>query len=191
MSHQFIANLLLDREEISNLLSLVDPSDTKVSSEFFDRFGFSHLVISGNYAQALHLGRSVLELVQLLDEAKFVTMHKGTPYYWMGMAAYLLANFETAVYLMDASVAEDVKNDPGSTDTPSRLFFRLESENPNQAAQKLTEDAERQLTKHLGEYNKIIETYDLAFDKLSINSLRRRILEPATLSGDPNQDRIQ
>jgi len=185
MPSEFIASLLLEKQEISRLLAEVDPSNSAESNKFFDRFGLNNLVANGNYAQALHMGRGVLELVQNLDKVKYIQMHKGGTYYWMGMAAYFLADFQTAIYLMDAAVSEDVKNSPASANTPARLLFRLEGSNPNQAAQKLTEDAEKQLLKLINEYNKIIEAHTLSFDHLDLNSLRRRILEPATLSKDP------
>jgi hypothetical protein len=65
------------------------------------------------------------------------------------------------------------------------LFLRLQSDDPNQAAQKLTEDAESQLKKQIEQYNKIIETYKLSFPPLAIEVLREKIFVPATISADP------
>lgn len=183
MAKAFLAQLYLDKEEVANLLSKVDLESIKPSSEFFYRFGLNKLISDQKYHEAIILGHRVLGLVKDLDPGKFKDMHKGALYYSMGIAAYLLNDYQTAIFFMDATASEDVKNDK-NPDTPGRLFLRLIGNNPDQAAKQLTEDAERKVQEFINEYNKIVELHKLNFPHINIDTIRHKFLEPAIVSTD-------
>jgi len=112
-------------------------------TEFFQQFGFGSLV---QYRQPLFAYNEILRVLQecrAADEKAFKEIHKGGPYYWLGMAAYMFRDFETSVYFMDAAVSEDLRNNVSVKDTPAMLFITLRGDHPHQAAKefvKISED---------------------------------------------------
>jgi len=82
--------------------------------------------------------KAVLESIKLVASDRFSTMHKGTPYYFMGTAAYRMDDFERALFWMDSAVSEDVAaNGENWVNVPAGYFFRLDADSPNQYARDL------------------------------------------------------
>ena len=65
---------------------------------------------------------------------KFQIIHKGTPFYILGIESFIIGDFERAVFYMDAAFSEDISSYKSLNDTPSRLFFALDIKNQNQMA---------------------------------------------------------
>jgi hypothetical protein len=68
------------------------------------------------------------------DPKKFHTIHKGTPFYFLGTQSFIIGDFERAVFYMDVALSEDKRSYPFLKNTPAKLFFALDSTDPNQLA---------------------------------------------------------
>lgn len=129
-------------------------------TEYFQSFHFGTLI---KYDRPLIAYKEVIRVLKeclIADYEAFSNIHKGGPYYWLGYAAFLARDFETAVYFMDAATAEDLRendeiyhNDLKNIETPALLFIQLKGDHPKQAAKKLVELAETRM-------NELIDTYN-------------------------------
>lgn len=70
----------------------------------------------GNVIESTHLPYErfvcyeyLLSEIKQLDERKYYSLHKGTPFYFLAWTAFLLKDYEKAVFYMDAAIAEDMK----------------------------------------------------------------------------------
>ncbi len=112
-------------------------------TEFFQQFAFGFLV---QHRQPLFAYNEILRVLQecrAADDKAYKVIHKGGPYYWLGMAAYMFRDYESSVYFMDAAVSEDLRSNAAATDTPAMLFITLRGDHPHQAAKefvKISED---------------------------------------------------
>jgi len=61
---------------------------------FFDRFSYVHELAAGNFASALQQGLELLLRCQELAPDACQKLHKGTPFYGLGMAAFLIHDFD-------------------------------------------------------------------------------------------------
>ncbi len=163
----------------------VDPAEFRAAAaqgngtQFFQQFGFGFLV---NHRQPLFAYNEILRVLQecrTLDEKAYREIHKGGPFYWLGMAAFMFRDFETSVYFMDAAVAEDLRRDPAAVDTPAMLFITLRGDHPHQAARDFVAMSE-------GLIGGIIQTYlkyqgrDPSAADLTLDDLRGKFLHAAT-----------
>lgn len=73
------------------------------------------------------------------DSIKFQKIHKGTPFYLLGILSFVIKDFERAVFYMDAALSEDTRSYPTQGETPSKLFFALDIKNQNQMALPIVE----------------------------------------------------
>ena len=44
-----------------------------------------------------------------LDASLYEELHKGTPFYWTGTAAFMLHDYRTAAFFHDAAISEDLR----------------------------------------------------------------------------------
>src|SRR5262245_432724 len=92
---------------------------------FFERtkpyLQFLHM---GQFSQVVDVGLQLLNDIRQSDRATYAT-HKGSPFYYLGIAAFASHDYQTATFFFDAAVAEDVRNYQRKEDTPARLFMRL------------------------------------------------------------------
>lgn len=120
-------------------------------------------------------------LFELLDSCKkldidaFNKIHKGHPYYFIGISSFLMDDYQTAVYFFDAAVTEDrnAGAEPKSSPTPSTKFLMLEGEIGGQTAKPLTAIAkakvERALEYYQSNVSKTTDTPSLDLDKIRNN----------------------
>jgi len=130
--------------------------------------------------QSLQLRDKLFQLLRTckqIDADTFTKIHKGHPYYFIGITSYLLHDYPTALYYFDASVTEDLEvmiHKPEET-PPSILFITLDADNRRQAAWNLTNDAKTRIEREIEYYNK-------KFNKvLSVNALREKFIQPALM----------
>jgi hypothetical protein len=103
----------------------------------------------------------------------------------MGMAAYRIHDFQTAIYYIDATLSEDNRNFPDDQNTPPHLFLRLEGEDGRQAAQHIVQGVQQTIEEYIGLYNQVLDKNPIGIQKYSIDDLRKSFLIPSTLSGEP------
>lgn len=96
----------------------------------------------------------LLDFCKKLNGEAFNKIHKGHPYYFIGISSFLMDDFQTAVYFFDAAVTEDINAgaEPKSNPRPSTKFLMLEGEMDGQAAKPLTALAKEKVKRALEYY---------------------------------------
>jgi hypothetical protein len=104
-------------------------------AQLFDNY-YPYLaqINAGQHAQAIDDGIKLLQEVKNLAPNEYHQTPKGTPFYLLGIAAYLAHDYQTAAFLFDAAASEDLAHSPTNLNTPALLFMRLDNKNQNQAA---------------------------------------------------------
>lgn len=99
---------------------------------------------------------SLLNECKKIDANAFAKIHKGHPFYFIGITSFLMEDFQTALYFFEAAMTEDINSgaDPRDKATPGTRFLMMEGEIEGHAAQGLTAVAkaqvERAITYYLG-----------------------------------------
>jgi len=103
----------------------------------------------------------------------FINIHKGHPYYFIGISSYLLDDYQTAIYYLDAAVTEDMNSgaDPMNSPRPSTRFLMLEGETTDQAARPITKIAQAKVERVLRYYHNSVNK-DSVITELTIEDLR-------------------
>lgn len=173
-------NRNLSNDELVELLRASAFGDTALADDFFGRFNYVQELVNGNFSTALDLGISLLLQCRSLDENAYTTIHKGTPFYWLGTAAFMVHDHETATFFFDASVSEDIRAgaDPINNVTPALRFIQIEGNQPNQAAQGLVLASQARVDDLLNQYNNMTGRPANMAD-LTLNDLRQTFLQPA------------
>ena len=117
---------------------------------------------------------ALLAACKRIDVDAFTKIHKGHPYYFIGITSYLMDDYQTAIYFFDAAVTEDINSgaDPINDPTPSTRFLMLEGEPDNQAAKELAKLAQTKVERALEHYHAKI-TKNPIIPQLSLDDLRR------------------
>jgi hypothetical protein len=186
MSREFITKIHVLEDELSIMLSELPDNDPNAASDFFARFGFWQLYYSNRFYETLDRGHEILPLCARLNPEVYKKIHKGYPLYWMGMAAYRIHDFQSAIYYIDATLSEDLKNIPTNPDTPPRLFLRLEGEDDRQAAKDIVQGAQETVEEYINLYNQILKESKLKTPLLNIDDVRSGLLRPAVSSDNPD-----
>lgn len=151
------------------------------SRRWFSRFKFASDAINGNPAGALYQGLDLLNKCRALDENAYAEIHKGGAFYWLGIASFLVNEYEMATFFFDASVSEDIRwgDDPKSTKpTPAMLFMRMDGDQPNQAARELVGFAQARVESLISDYNAMSGN---PTNNMTIQFLREHLLIPSVL----------
>jgi hypothetical protein len=143
---------------------------------FFEQFAYQ-----GEPHATLAHGQSLLAKCKSLEPDIYKTLHKGTPFYWLAIAAFLVNDYETAAFYIDAAVSEDLRVEPANGTTPALLFFKIDDSTPNQAARVLVTLLKTRIEELVRIYNARNGACkpDLAFDEI-----RTSFLQPAALVGN-------
>jgi hypothetical protein len=118
----------------------------------------------------------LLRFCKDIDAEAFSKIHKGHPYYFIGITSYLLDDFQTAIYFFDAAVTEDINSgaDPIDNPKPSTHFLMLEGEADYQSAKELTRFAQAKVARVLEHYAKITKNPEVS--DLTLDDLRNRFI---------------
>jgi hypothetical protein len=77
---------------------------------FFETFGIGNdKNIAKNPFERLSDYEELLQLIQRTNPTKYLVIHKGTPFYFMGWLAFQTKSFEKGMFYMDAAVSEDIR----------------------------------------------------------------------------------
>jgi len=147
-----------------------NPKDAK---RFFRRLPYNVYYNEKDYLNTFNSAIDSLTRLKSLDAQSYKDIHKGHIFYFTAISAFMVHDFQAATFFFDATAAEDMKNDPGER-TPGLLFMVLDGQNPNQAAQELTDKAEKWLKTMIEEYNKVAGSVNL-----TIGEIRQLFLEKA------------
>ena len=149
------------------------------SRRWFSRFKFAYDAVNGNPHSALRQGIDLLNKCRTLDEDAYKEIHKGGAFYWLGIASFLVNEYEMAVFFFDAAVSEDIRwgDKPNSPNpSPAMLFMQLAGEHPRQNGKKLTELAEAGIKRWTENYNSLSGVSSIP---MSTQILRERLLIPS------------
>jgi hypothetical protein len=98
-------------------------------------------------AVQIRLWERVLAILREADERRYAILHKGTPFYFLGVASYIAEDFERALYYLDCALSEDLRLHAERWHLiPSGMFVRLDSLPANQFGRQLVHDALGRLT---------------------------------------------
>jgi len=118
LSDQFAKALTQDFQALSS-----DPSD---ADDLFSSLGLPGLFGHSPERQILAWER-VLSILRAADPGRYESLHKGTPFYFLGVAAYLAHDFPRALFYMDGALAEDHRlHGDRWHRLPSGMFVRLD-----------------------------------------------------------------
>src|SRR5258706_2748637 len=139
-----------------------------------------------NNRQFLHLRDRLFELLRAckgIDSAAFSKIHKGHPYYFIGITSYLLDDFQTAIYFFDAAVTEDLNAGahPTANPKPSTRFLMLEGTEKGQGAKIITEITEAKIDRVLNYYQTQI-TKHTSIRQLTKDILRTEFIVPCLIN---------
>lgn len=174
-SRQFL-NLTTDELKSALIENAYRKNDE--SRRWFSRFKFASDSINGNPHIALGQGLDLLNTCKALNEDAYKEIHKGGAFYWLGIASFLVNEYEMATFFFDASVSEDLRwgDNPKINPTPAMLFMQLDGENPVQKAKKLTELAQEGIKRWVENYNNLS---GVSSSPMSIQILRERLFIPS------------
>lgn len=163
-------------DELRRRFQKAATGDTVLAHNFFAHFPFVDYYKKKDYLSAFNSAIDILTDLKGLDIQAYGTIHKGYIFYFTAISAFLLHDFQSAAFFFDAAASEDIKNDPNPR-APSLLFMILDSQNPNQAAQQLTQIAERWLRSMVDEYNHYPDSVGIAIEEIRQHFLERAITD--------------
>jgi hypothetical protein len=118
---------------------------------FDDNTPYYDAIQKGQFPWAVSTGLSQLEKIKETDPTKYAAP-KGTPFYFMGIAAFASHDYQTATFFFDAAVSEDVKHYAGDRNKPAMLFMRLDKTGQGEAAQQIVDIVVDKLKAALKDY---------------------------------------
>ena len=80
----------------------------RVADNFFSKCGLPVRLSYSPVAQ-IEAWEYILGLMAENDPNRYRELHKGTPFYFLGMASYSARDFEKALFYMDAALEEDLR----------------------------------------------------------------------------------
>src|SRR5947199_3082858 len=90
----------------------------------------------------IEMWERTLTILRNSDERRYEALHKGTPFYFLGIASYLGQDFERALFYMDCALDQDFRlHGPRWYRIPSGMFVRLDDVPDTQAGRELVRDA--------------------------------------------------
>jgi hypothetical protein len=133
---------------------------------------------------ALNEGLSLLLRFRRADPAGYRAEHKGAHFYWLGVAAFMTHDYQTAAFFFDAAVSEDIAggSDPTKSETPALKFAYIRGDEPEQAARVLVKDLERRVNIAIDGYNSRPDRLAVT-PQLGIDDIRRSLIRYSLASG--------
>jgi hypothetical protein len=150
---------------------------------FFDRYTepyLSEILLYYRYLVAIDKCIEFLNHVKQFSPTGYDNISKGTPFYWMGLAVFRSHDFQTATFLFDAAVSEDLKYHPNDPNQPSLLTMQLKRENPHQAALEVVTSVVHKIEEAITDYNNRGGSKPLSF-----NDTQQHFLTPMITGGNP------
>jgi hypothetical protein len=105
------------------------------------------------FSQAVDEGIEFLRQTKQFARSAYETTPKGTPFYLLAIAAFHSHDFQTATFLFDAALSEDLTHSPENTNTPALLTMRLDDQDEKQAAFDIVKVVVRQIEAAISSYN--------------------------------------
>ncbi len=113
------------------------------------------LLINGQYQILRDRMFSLLRTCKQIDNNVYESIHKGHPYFFIGITSYHLGDYQTAISFFDAALSEDLSIEDG-IERPTQLFFLLKVDNTYNAALQETKFVESKINRAITFYNDVI-----------------------------------
>lgn len=144
---------------------------------------FNRLRIPVHFSQdpvtQIKMWERVLTVLSRADRQRYDVLHKGTPYYFLGIASFLAEDFERAVFYLDCAVQQDHRlHGQRWYRIPSGMFLRLDDLPLEQAGRSLV----RQGRVALEQYADAVANE--GGEALSLQDYRARLVNQS-IEGDP------
>jgi hypothetical protein len=168
-------------EEEFKALYLDAANNKNSATAFWNRYNSDPdpriLLVNRQYLSLRDRLFALLTACKRIDADAFINIHKGHPYYFIGISSYLLDDYETSIYFFDAAVTEDLNSgsDPENNPSPSTRFLMLQGESDDQAAKQITQYAQAKVERVLKHYHSKI-TKDPSISQLTLDDLRKNFI---------------
>jgi len=171
---------LLTGDELRTAFLAAAAATPKEANAFFGRFKYAYDLFGGNYSSAVNLGLALLASCRAIDQSAYRHIHKGTAYYWIGSAAFLMQEPELAAFFFDAAVSEDLRAGahPVSNPSPALRFTLIDAAATDQAARPLVEATDARIRELIDNYNSRPGRRP-ASPPLSLDAIRKALLLPS------------
>ena len=175
----------LDDTELRSLFLQAAAGEAKDADAFFNRFEYFQRLRERSYSAALDQGIKLLATCKQIEPNAYQNIHKGTPFYWIGTAAFLVHDYQTATFFFDAAVSEDIRigADPVSKSTPALRFIQIEGNQPQQAARPLVIAMQSRIEDAIADYNNR-PGRPASVDSLQLSQVRERFLRIGVSKGN-------
>jgi hypothetical protein len=136
-------------------LKIVGP---ETGDRFFEAYGPGNLIVGiDKIYERFHDYELLLTIIQDIDPKKYLKIHKGTPYYFLGWLAFIIRDYEKAVFYMDSALAEDKRKSPSQPlstwiKNPAGKFFCLDPE--GHTATAITAQLKRIIGEQFSRFNR-------------------------------------
>lgn len=111
--------------------------NTHRADAFFNSLGIPGLFGASPNIQ-VRLWERTLSILRTTDGHRYQAIHKGTPFYFLGVGSYMAQDFEGAMYYMDCALTQDVRLHGERWHlVPSGMFVRLDETPENQFGREL------------------------------------------------------
>ena len=112
---------------VVHALDYFDSIEIEQADHFFSTFGPGNLLNATDRPhERFNDYETLLSLLLDRNHRKYEQVHKGTPFFFLSWLAFDLRNYEKALYYLDATIYEDVKNaGPEWIELPGALFLKL------------------------------------------------------------------
>jgi hypothetical protein len=145
---------------------------------FFEKLHpYLSTLLHGNPVGALDEGLAFLASAKQIDNEAYEHQHKGSPFYWLGLSAFLAHDYQSAVFFFDAAVSEDIRNgaNASKSDTPALKFIYLKGYTRRHAAQPIVKSIQSRLVQELAAYNKR-PGQPVTHSNLTLDHIRKRFI---------------
>lgn len=97
----------------------------------------------------------LLRTCKKIDQTAYDKIHKGHPYFFIGITSYRLGDYQTAISFFDAALSEELKIQDGEI-RQTQMFFLLMGEQLNNAARQETLYVQTKVERSIDHYNNVI-----------------------------------
>ena len=136
---------------------LIEAANQDKGTEYFQKFLLGDIIFSFNQPMiAYNLALKILNDCRNADFDAFSLIHKGGIYYWIGIAAFFVRDYQTAVFFIDAAVSEDLRRSYDlKNPSPAIKFLLVDGDAFGHAGKPLVELMQAKIKVFLDLYNHI------------------------------------
>lgn len=152
-------------------------TNTNKATGFWNAYNHQpiELLNNGQYHVLRERMFTLLRVCKQIDLEVYKKIHKGHPYFFIGITSYRLGDYQTAISFFDAALSEDLEIKDEKI-RQAQMFFLLSGEEHRSAAQLDTQYVQTKVERAIDYYNDEVKKADEVL-KLSIQDLREFFIE--------------